>query len=275
MRLAPGNLHAAYRQEAAALLRHVSAAPLLVEEDLHHLPPLVARFLRFVGVVGAPRVYNLHATMQGELHPAPGAPALHFHVEQTSTFGERARLFSMRARKAFIPFTALHRYVGSTASMQVKLAGLIEIVNAAGPEMNQSETVTMFNDMCLLAPATLIDPTINWSELAADRVGATFRNAGNTITAELTFAEDGSLVLFTSDDRFQSADGKTYLRYRWSTPIAAYGSYHGFRLPARAQAAWRQPGGEYVYARSDIVDVTYNVTAPLARTRGGARAGRQ
>ncbi len=28
--------------------------------------------------------------------------------------------------------------------------------------MNQGETVTMFNDMCVMAPATLIGPDIVW-----------------------------------------------------------------------------------------------------------------
>jgi prepilin signal peptidase PulO-like enzyme (type II secretory pathway) len=46
------------------------------------------------------------------------------------------------------------------AEMTVKAAALVPVVQVSGPEMSQGETVTMFNDMCVMAPATLIDPAI-------------------------------------------------------------------------------------------------------------------
>jgi hypothetical protein len=60
-----------------------------------------------------------------------------------------------------LPVDGLHLYAEPEASMQIKIAHLLQVVDAKGPEMNQSETVTMFNDMCLLAPATLIDIQYN------------------------------------------------------------------------------------------------------------------
>ena len=61
-----------------------------------------------------------------------------------------------------IPAQGYHRYVGSSASMRVKAAALVPVVAAAGPEMTQGETVTLLNDMCIMAPATLIEPAIAW-----------------------------------------------------------------------------------------------------------------
>ena len=51
-------------------------------------------------------------------------------------------------------------YKDEKAIMVIKLAGLFKVVNAKGVEMNQGETVTVFNDMCCMAPATLIDKDI-------------------------------------------------------------------------------------------------------------------
>ena len=42
--------------------------------------------------------------------------------------------------------------------MRVKLLGAIDMVDARGEVMDRSETVTLFNDMCILAPATLLAP---------------------------------------------------------------------------------------------------------------------
>ena len=69
--------------------------------------------------------------------------------------------------------------------------------------MTQGETVTMFNDMCIMAPATLIDPAIDWEAVDAHTARARFTNAGHTIHAELSFNEAGELTNFVSDDRFQ------------------------------------------------------------------------
>ena len=49
--------------------------------------------------------------------------------------------------------------------------------------MTQGETVTMFNDMCVMAPATLIDPAIVWEPVDARTARASFTNAGYRIRA--------------------------------------------------------------------------------------------
>jgi hypothetical protein len=43
--------------------------------------------------------------------------------------------------------------------------------------MTQSETVTLFNNMCLMAPATLIDSAIVWEAIDARTTKARFTNA--------------------------------------------------------------------------------------------------
>ena len=126
--------------------------------------------------------------------------------------------------------------------------------------MNQSETVTLFNDMCMLAPATLIDRDIQWRELDARTVHATFTNVGVTISAVLTFDDAGDLRSFESDDRYLSADGHEYERYRWSTPMRDYRELGGRRIATRGEASWRLPDGDFSYAELEIVDIAYNVT---------------
>ena len=36
--------------------------------------------------------------------------------------------------------------------MRVRLLSLIPMVDASGPDLRRKETVTVFNDLCLLAP---------------------------------------------------------------------------------------------------------------------------
>jgi hypothetical protein len=125
--------------------------------------------------------------------------------------------------------------------------------------MNRSETVTMFNDMCLLAPATLLTPGIEFRAQEDGTIEATFHHAGNTIRALLSFGADGALVDFRSDDRAQTSDGKSFARYPWSTPVEAYRDYHGVKAVSKASAVWHEPSGAFTYGRFELLDIRYNV----------------
>ena len=85
-----------------------------------------------------------------------------FEAEQQSFADEPTRLFLMRARMFGVPVQAFHRLIGGHATMQVKVAGLVPMADERGDEMDRAETVTLFNDMCILAPGTLVGPDITW-----------------------------------------------------------------------------------------------------------------
>jgi hypothetical protein len=122
--------------------------------------------------------------------------------EQTYTFGPSPiRVFFMEATMKRLPTDVLHAYVGPTATMQVRVASLKTVIEAHGPEMDRAETVTLLNDLCVLAPAALVDAPIEWTPIDDHQVGATFTNAGHTVSAVLTFNDDHELVDFVSDDR--------------------------------------------------------------------------
>ncbi len=104
-----------------------------------------------------------------------------------------------------------HRFIGDSATFRVRLLSVFTMVSAKGPVMDRAETVTVFNDLCVLAPPMLIDPAIQWQEVDAHTVRARYTRGAETIGAELTFNDAGELVDFASDDRpSASADGKSF-----------------------------------------------------------------
>ena len=138
--------------------------------------------------------------------------------------------------------------------------GLIHLLGpAAGDRMAQAETVTMFNDMCIMAPAALVGPAIAWQSVDARTVKARFTNAGHTIQAVLSFNDAGELTDFVSDDRFQASSDGTPRRTRWSTPIHGYHAYGGVRLASGGEGRWHDADGGYAYIHLTIDDVQYNV----------------
>ena len=143
--------------------------------------------------------------------------------------------------------------------MRVKAAALVPVVAAAGSEMTKGETVTMLNDMCIMAPATLIGPAITWEAVDGRTARACFTNAGHTIRAELSFNEAGELTNFVSDDRFQaSADGTTMKRFAGRRRLRV--SHIRCAPPAVwREGRWHEADGEYAYIEVTIDDVQYNV----------------
>lgn len=242
--------------------QRLAAAPdtsILTDRDIAHLPPPVQRYLHFTGSVGRPKVANFRAAMSGTMRRSLSSEWSPIEAQQYSFFHEPARLFYIESSLFGIPFDGYHAYLGDHATMQIKVGSLFEVVDARGPRMDQGETVTMFNDMCLLAPATLIAPTISWELIDPLTVRGTFVNAGNTVSAVITFDPSGAITNFVSHDRFLSEDGKTYLNYPWSTPVAGYREFDGRKIAATGEAVWHTPGGEFPYGRFTTTEMEYNI----------------
>ncbi|MCC6874936.1 MAG: hypothetical protein IT378_11580 [Sandaracinaceae bacterium] len=251
----PTSFPAQMREEVTRELARPQDAPVVTEADLEPLPAPVRRYVRATGFVGQPRVHNYRLRFRGRLRTGPDAGWMPFEVEQQSFARPSARYFLMRASMFGVPAQAYHRFAGQ-ASMRVVIAGLYPMVDERGPEMDRAETVTLFNDMCILAPGTLLDPAIVW-EPAGDRTAnARFTHGAHTIRATLLFDEQGLLANFVSDDR-----SRNEREGRFTTPVRNYRSYGPYRIASYGEAHWHPPEGEYSYGEFELVDLAYNVSA--------------
>jgi hypothetical protein len=256
----PLSLRREFESEVARGLARPIPEALVSEQDLARLPSAVQRYLRYVGVVGHPRVQGLRVHFTGRIRSGPGAAWMPLTAEQYSFADRPTRLFFMQARMSGLPVEALHEYVDEHASMRVKVVSLVRMVNASGPAFTAAETVTLFNDMCVMAPATLIDPAIRWEPVDATHTRASFTAAGHTIAATLIFDDEGRLVDFFSDDRPSlNANGATFTPQRWSTPLSGYRRFGPYRLASRGEAHYHAPQGEYAYGEFAMENIEYNV----------------
>ena len=87
-----------------------------------------------------------------------------FTGEQLNTYGPQPRrVFIMDATRSGLPVTVLHSYEDTTATMRAKVLSLFTVVDASGPEMDRGETVTVFNDLVVLAPGAIVDAPVRWT----------------------------------------------------------------------------------------------------------------
>ena len=256
----PWSFRAQFDRDIAHGLARPMEAPTITESDLAPLPAPVQRYLRATGFIGQPRTRNYRLRFRGRIRSAPDNAWMPFDADQQSFADEPTRLFLMRARMFGLPVEAFHRFVDGRATMQVKALGTVPMVDASGPVMDQSETVTVFNDMCLLAPGTLLDSRIEWEAIDSLSARARFTNGARTITATLLFDDEGLLTNFVSDDRSRlSSDGKSFAQHRFSTPVRNYRAFGAVRLPGHGDARYLLPEGEFTYGEFDLQDVAYNV----------------
>jgi hypothetical protein len=231
---------------------------ILTEEDIKHLPVIVQKYLHNSGSIGKEKVLNFRATFEGGIRSKSSENFMPLKSEQYNFTDKPTRLFYIVARKKGIPAKGIHLYIDQTAIMNIKILGLFTVVNAKGKEMNQSETVTLFNDMCFMAPASLIDRNIKWKEIDELTVASQYTNGNITISATLFFNKDGELVNFLSNDRFETSDGKTYLNYPWITPVTSYAVINGYRLPASAKLIYKHQDEDLCYGEFNLKSIEYN-----------------
>jgi hypothetical protein len=247
-----------FATEVAESLQMQSCQVIVTENDIQHLPVPIQKYLRYTVAIGKEKIQSVRLEFTGDFKTAPDRNYLKFKSVQYNFYGNPKRFFYMKMPVAGISCIGLHVYKDATAWMRIKIASLIEIVDAKGEKMDQGETVTVFNDMCLMAPAALIDADIKWQVIDSLTVKAHYTNGKNTISAVLHFNDTGQLVNFVSDDRFMSYDGKTYLSYPWSTPASKYKDFNGRKVPSYGEATWQLPEGEYAYGKFNLQNIAFN-----------------
>ncbi len=277
----PSSFPAQYRERATHALADIDPSPAVVaESDLAGLPSPLAAYIRRAGAVGQPRVVSFHADFHGRIRSGPDAPWMPFTGQQVNTYGSQPqRVFLMDATRSGLPVTVLHVFDSSTATMRVKLLSLFTLVDASGPEMDRGETVTVFNDLVVMAPGAILDAPVTWTAIDPRHVRGEFTNGGEPVSAVMTFNAEHDLVDFVSDDRTRaSADGRTFAQHRWSTPLTGHHDSDGHRVFTLGEGVWHTgPHGEsFTYLELHLDAISYNVqTTPCHHASVAPRARSQ
>lgn len=231
---------------------------LLSEEDIISLPVPVKNYIRLTGSIGKPKVQNFKIAFEGKIRKNEQSEWMTFTCEQHNFMAVPTRLFFMNVWMKGLPVAGYHHFKNGKAVMDIRLLSLIKVQYAEGNEMDISETVTFFNDMCCMAPATLIDKRIDWIETKGDTVKCSFINNGIKIYATLFFDDKGKLVNFISNNRFAYNDNGTMSCVPWQTPLKAYKSVNGYYLPSQAELIYSYPVGDLCYGMFSLKNIKYN-----------------
>ncbi len=252
------NFKARFKAESQRGIARFKQPEILRYHDADHIPAVVRKYMQYAGAFGKPKVLNFHAEFCGRMQQKQGDSWLEIKASQYDFFDKPTRVFYIASKMFGLAFDGLHLYTDDHATMEMKVASIFKVVNDRGPVLDKSETVTYFNDMCLLAPATLVDDNIRWETMEHQTIKATYTNQGNTISALLYFNDNDELVNFVSEDKSMVNGKNSYVNYKWSTPVHGYQEFDGRKVFSKADAVWHTPQGEYIYAEFDLKNIEYN-----------------
>ncbi|MBP6795489.1 MAG: hypothetical protein KA143_10560 [Saprospiraceae bacterium] len=232
---------------------------LLLEQDIQHLPELVRKYIRYTNSIDKPKVKNFHVRFSGEIRKNENSEWMKHNSEQYSSLLSGTRLFLMTATMKKLPVMGYHRYKSGHASMDIKLFSIFRVQYQEGPQMDMSETVTFLNDICLMAPAALIEPIFGWGKEEGNKVEVFLSLHGIKVSAWLHFNNEGQLINFISEDRFAYEEPDKMTQVTWSTPVSKYSEMNGYTLATEASAIYHYLSKPLTYATFRISHLDYNL----------------
>jgi len=226
---------------------------------LERLPHPVQRYLVYTGVVGYPWIETVRLKQAGRFRLGSDKPWMPMTAEQTYTIDPPGLTWNARFKVAGLPLLrARDRYESGRGHMFGKLAGLFTIFDARGEELDQATMVRYLNEI-MWFPTAFLGENISWQEVDESSAQVTFSDGGKSVSAEMSFADDGRLTNFTTL-RYREIEGEFSLD-PWSTPITGYGMLAGLNLPVCGQAVWDLPSGDLTYADLEVTEISYNSPA--------------
>ena len=250
-----------YKTKVRSGLQESNTVPtrILTEKDIEPLPDAVKRYIRYTGCIDKPLVNNFRIDFVGKIRSHEKKVWMQLTSEQFNFIKTPTRLFYMDATMKGLPLAGFHCFKNGVAYMDIRLLSMFKVEFQSGPVMDTSETVTYFNDICVMAPAALIDKRITWLQEDGNKIKASFTYNGISISAWLYFNEKAELINFVSEDRSALLENGKTVKLPWSTPLSDYKNINGYRLAGYAEAIYTYPDGDFAYATFTLKNIIYNV----------------
>lgn len=229
---------------------------VITEDDIADLPPVVQRYMRYSGVIGKPRIDSFGFTMEGRIRNGSDANWMEMESRQFNLLSDPARIYYVRG--VGNPMSGVDSFIAGTGRMQIKLFNLVTIDDVTGPEMDRSALVTFLNDLTF-CPLGYFSLPVEWRQLSDTQAELSLTHAGMTVTAVLSFANDGRLLDWETADRYAAVDGRQ-LQDRWSTPMDEHGEVAGLRIPIRGRGVHNYDGIPFTYVElHQIGNLVWNI----------------
>ena len=124
------------------------------------------------------------------------------------------------------------RYVDDAGVMDWKLAGLIRVVHAEGPDISRSAAGRAGAEAVCLPTALLPRFGVRWSATGDDQVTARYQVGETPVELQLRLDEVGRVVALAFDRWGDPGGGSGFGWHRFGGEVTGYASFGGLTIPS-------------------------------------------
>ena len=223
--------------------------------ELEGLPEPVQRHLAQVIAPGTPLATSARLRMRGTIKVGRWLP---FRAHQLLNPHNG---FVWTARAAGI-IAGSDRYLDGAGAMDWKLAGLVTVAHAEGPDVSRSAAGRAGAEAIWLPTTLLPRFGVRWSAGPDGQVTAAFRVGDTPLELRLRLDAAGRITSLVFD-RWGDPDNRgTFAQHRFGGEFTGYRSFQGLTIPSQGRLGWfygqdRWPAGEFFrYQITDLEPVT-------------------
>jgi hypothetical protein len=225
---------------------------IVTEAMLAGLPEPARRYLRHAGVVGTtiPRLVRL--TQRGRIRSSTEAGWMAFEADETYSTNPPAFVWRASFPTPLVPVVlGRDEYLEGSGSIVMKMLAIVPVADAHGSELGAAGLMRYLNEM-MWFPAAFLGANVKISPVDDASFAVSITDRGMIAEAVLFIDAEGQPTNFRAL-RFNTGSNTVEA---WETPITAYGTYGGLRLPRTGSAVWKLASGDLDYIELEVLTVS-------------------
>jgi hypothetical protein len=163
----------------------------------------------------------------------------------------KTKILGLFGLEAFDSFR--HGYGG----MIVRMAKLVNITNAKGPEMDRAALVTILAETMII-PDYALQTYIQWEEINNHTIQGTINYHGLKASGIFYFNSNFEIEKFVTHDRYFTDSKGTLHPVKWTAECNDYIRRGQISFPTKFKSTWNFPDGDFTYFQGQIDNITIN-----------------
>ncbi len=151
-----------------------------------------------------------------------------------------------------VPVAGRDRYADGRGHMLIKAAALVDVVDAAGPPIDQGSALRFLAETVWF-PSAALAPYLTWAPIDAHRARVTMRDHDLEVSAVFEFDAEGRVTGMLAQ-RYQGSGADARLR-PWRATSTAWGRFDGVEVPVAGAVSWVEDDGDFTYYRWELTEL--------------------
>jgi len=238
------------------LSENIMTDQMITEDFIKDLPIPVKGWLNFSGVVGEKQIKTVYLRQKGLMKLKPDQKDwIEAEAEQYFTINKPAFIWSVKTSMLGIPVVGRDLFKNGQGSMQIKLGGILPVVDVSKNTKINESTIQRFLGEIIWFPSAALSEYITWESIDNNSAKATMTYGGYTGSAVFYFDKTGKLTKF---EALRYRDINDEKPTQWVAKVKEYKNINGINMPTKLEISWILDTGTFTWYKFEIYDVIFN-----------------